>query len=86
MYKWYDLPADHVWRVTEVNIPKDYTMTVERDGKTFVIRNTYRNKPPGGTWDTGQLWWPVPLMAAAGVAFLVIGRTQRRRRDEGGGY
>ena len=86
MYKWYDLPADHVWRVTEVNIPKDYTMTVERDGKTFVIRNTYRNKPPGGTWDTGQLWWPVPLMAAAGVTFLVIGRTQRRRRDEGGGY
>jgi hypothetical protein len=27
---------------------------------------------------TGQLWWPVPVMVAFGLAFIVIGLIRRR--------
>lgn len=30
---------------------------------------------------TGLLWWPVPLMALAGAAFIVFGVGDRRRHN-----
>ena len=34
------------------------------------------NKVP----QTGQLWWPVPLLAMAGILFLVIGMVLKRKK------
>ena len=30
---------------------------------------------------TGQLWWPVPMLAGAGVLLLLAGLIQRRRGE-----
>lgn len=31
---------------------------------------------------TGQLWWPVPLMSAGGILFILLGRRTLRREEE----
>ena len=31
---------------------------------------------------TGQLWWPVPILAGAGIILIVIGIMRRRRSDD----
>ena len=60
------------------------------DSKPSVATNS--TPPPGDTTDkkkppvrdktipqTGQLWWPVPFIAGAGVALLIAGGWMRRR-------
>ena len=62
-----------------------YTVTVTREGVTFVVTNTYGetvedNEAPlsGELPKTGQLWWPVPVLIAAGLLFIIIGLARRR--------
>lgn len=53
----------------------------EKGGKKIpkiLFTNVYR-KP--GIPETGQLWWPVPVLAIAGIIFLGIGLIQRRRPE-----
>ena len=60
-----------------------------REGITFVITNRYADAPPPTTTpgggklpQTGQLWWPVPVLFAVGLALIVLGVARRRE----GGY
>lgn len=40
-------------------------------------------RPSGPTLpQTGSLWWPVPLLALAGMILLALGRLIRRRKDD----
>ena len=87
-YTWSDLDDSYTWTVVE-KACKGYTVQVERDGITFVITNTREvdvpdnPTPPKPTKptlpQTGQLWWPVPLLMMGGLLFLVIGLFYRRR-------
>ncbi|MBQ5959068.1 MAG: hypothetical protein IJL53_00235 [Firmicutes bacterium] len=38
--------------------------------------------PPTPIPDTGQLWWPVPLLAAAGLALVAFGLIRNRREKK----
>lgn len=40
-HAWKDLPTGHTWRVTEAEVPAEYTVLVHRNGSDFVIINTY---------------------------------------------
>ena len=86
-YSWSKLDAGHRWSVTE-DIPDGYTVTVRREGDAFVVTNTYSGKMPGKPTDsggklpqTGQLWWPVPLLLASGLLLVVLGLIRRRGAD-----
>lgn len=109
-YKWYDLDADDRWSVVEKEV-KGYAVSVNRNGTTFVVTNTYDTDRPGGsdhpTSDhptepgssqgnfssgtgvsagsklpqTGQLWWPVPMLVCAGLLCLVIGLVRSRTEE-----
>ena len=46
-------------------------------GDTFLITNHRETTP--GLPQTGQLWWPVPLLAAAGLVCLILGVLSRKR-------
>ena len=74
-HMWTDLPPDN-WYVTEVPNPR-YTTTITRQGNTFVVTNTWKSIP-----QTGQLWWPVSVLALAGLLFLCLGLARRRRTDD----
>ena len=83
------------WRVVERDVPDGYTVTVEREGRVFVITNTKPDDTPEPSESpepstspdepeklpqTGQLWWPVPLLFCAGLIFVAAGLIIRRRR------
>lgn len=89
-HTWTGLDADFAWSVVETAVPAGYTVRVERAGITFVLTNT-RPEPeepeepetPGGKLpQTGSLWWPVPVLALAGLFLLLLG-WGRRRADRG---
>lgn len=87
-HTWEGLEPNAKWAVAE-NAMKDYAVEITREGITFVITNKYASGPPpsttpggGGLPQTGQLWWPVPVLFALGLAFVVLGLARRR----GSGY
>lgn len=89
-YMWTDLDNSYKWTVVEKDV-KGYTAEVTREGMTFVVTNTYDenvpDKPTTGKPvlpQTGQLWWPVPVMIMAGLLFVVIGLVRRRSASDGG--
>ena len=86
-YVWDELEDKHVWTLTE-DVPEGYTVTVTQEGVTFVVTNTKPYTPPPppppppDIPQTGQLWWPVPVLAVAGLMLFVIGFIRNRRNYE----
>ena len=91
-YTWRGLDATARWRVMEYKTPTGYNVSVNQQGITFVMTNTWDSggdtpgspTPGGGTEklpQTGMLWWPVPLLACGGLLLVLLG--WRKRRDEG---
>lgn len=88
-YTWSDLEVTSRWTVTEKEVGKGYTVSVGKEGSTFLITNTYKSaKPenPGGNTpsklpQTGQLWWPVAICAGIGVLCVILGLVFREKKD-----
>ena len=82
-YTWENLPqydnyGEITWTLREAAV-SGYVSGVRQNGHTFVLTNTpERQKLP----QTGVLWWPVPVLAAAGLALLVAGRLSGKKKDE----
>ena len=81
-YTWQDLSAAYQWTIQEVPL-EGYTATVTREGITFVLTNSYSESPPPpppppDLPQTGQLWWPVPVLLTAGLICLLLGLVRRR--------
>ena len=55
-----------------------YSSSIRETGDTFILTNTpERQKLP----QTGLLWRPVPVLAAAGLLPLILGMLLRRKND-----
>ena len=91
-YTWDNLDDSYQWTVVETE-QEGYTVQVEQAGITFVLTNTYDGDVPEtpDTPDTpskpklpqtGQLWWPVPVLAAAGLLSCVVGLVRRRGAND----
>lgn len=84
-YTWENLSADATWLVAEKE-PEGYTVEVTREGVTFIVTNTYTEPPsddtPPSLPQTGQLWWPVPVLLCAGLLCVVIGLLRRRGSED----
>lgn len=83
-HTWENLDVNHKWTVREKAVSGYSEPEIKKDGNIFTITNTC-NKPVGSTSpglpQTGQLWWPVPILLLAGLALVVVGLI-RRRSDE----
>ena len=78
-YTWKNLPdGGHNWYALEV-VPKGYTVKYEHSKYETVMYNT------ATLIQTGQLNWPVPVMAALGVLLvgggLILVRKDRKEHD-----
>ena len=56
-----------MYSVKEINIPKGYTATYQQNGFTFTVTNT------STLIQTGQLKWPIPVLAGAGLLLFAGG-------------
>lgn len=78
-YTWTELKKSDEYSVREADL-KGYKATYSQDGYTFTITNT--PKLP----QTGQLNWPVPVLAACGLLLFGLGwglkRSGRRNENE----
>ena len=90
-YIWEELEASATWTVVE-EISGDYTVSVTREGVTYVITNTFKQPPPPPTPtptqppipQTGLVWWPVPVLLLAGAVLIAVGFIGRKEDgDEG---
>lgn len=80
-HTWKELSAEHTWSVVEKVVPNGYSMTVEKNQNTFVIKNTVKTSSgtsSGELPQTGQLWLPVPVMLIVGIISFTTGWLRRR--------
>lgn len=66
-HTWENQPKGDAWSVREIRIPKGYTATYAQNGFEYTITNTPT------LIQTGQLKWPVPVLAGAGLLLFAIG-------------
>lgn len=66
-YSWQALAGTGQWSVREVNVPPGYTVTYTGEGTSFVINNTQK------LIQTGQLQWPIPVLAGLGLLLITAG-------------
>ncbi|MBR2047020.1 MAG: Cna B-type domain-containing protein [Oscillospiraceae bacterium] len=90
MHTWKNLEENHIWSVVESAGNEDYVVEITLQGVTFVIVNRpdpdipteptepTEPEPPPDIPDTGLVWWPVPLMLAAGMFLILLGAAFRR--------
>ena len=74
---WSAVPQSDDWTVWEVEVP-NYTPSYRREGNTFIVENTPR------LVQTGQLKWPVPVLACLGGALLLTGVALGRKKQHAG--
>ena len=72
-----NMPESDAYRIKEVNVPKGFTATYTQKGYTFTVTNT------ASLAQTGQLIWPVPVLAVAGLLFLAMGFVILRKSENG---
>lgn len=83
-YTWNELDTNHQWTVTEEPLEGYKNGEVQQEGNTFIVTNICDKTANADKSQnpilpqTGQLWWPVPVLLAAGLLFLVIGLIRRR--------
>ena len=71
-----DMPESDTYSVQEVDAPKGFTVTYKQKGYVFTVTNTAK------LVQTGQLIWPIPVLALIGVLLIAIGSVcllQRKR-------
>ncbi len=87
-WTWKNLPSGYIYKAVENNVPQGYTQTVSGERSAIVITNTTvpeKNKvtalKSGKLPQTGQLWWPVPVLVVVGLLCLLVG-FWKRAKDE----
>lgn len=83
-HTWTDLDAEKTYNVTEKQVPAGYTVTITRDGYTYTMNNYGGGTPPVTPPNTprlpqtGQLWWPIPVLVGAGLASIIAGVIRKK--------
>lgn len=81
-YCWTNLDTNHKWTVTEHSV-SGYRGKVVQDGYQFILTNT-KTSTTGTTSklpQTGQTWWPIPLLLCGGILLVIVGLIRRRKHE-----
>ena len=70
-----DMPESDGYTVRENPVPQGFTATYGRSGYQFTVTNTRTLA------QTGQLIWPIPVLAMAGLFFLLMGLAILRKSE-----
>lgn len=64
-HTWTDLPKSDSYIVREINVPKGWTVTYQKEDNSFIVTNT------STLVQTGQMVWIVLLIGMIGVIFII---------------
>ena len=73
-----NMPESDAYSIIEVDVPKGFTATYKQSGYVFTVINT------SSLIQTGQLIWPIPLLAFLGILLIAGGCVllqKKRNRD-----
>ena len=78
-YTWDNLSTSYTYSVMETSVPSGYKESCTREKDTIVLTNTgsdkYRvEKKDDELPNSGQLWWPVPVLLFVGLVLFGLGR------------
>ena len=62
-----DMPESDTYSIKELAVPKGFTATYQQKGYVFTVTNT------STLIQTGQLMWPIPVLAVSGMLFIAVG-------------
>lgn len=62
-----DMPESDAYSIKEIDVPKGFTATYSKSGYVFTVTNT------SSLIQTGQLIWPIPVLAASGLLLIAVG-------------
>ena len=72
-----DMPESDAYSIKEVSVPKGFTATYSKSGYAFTLTNT------ASLIQTGQLVWPIPVLAMLGLCLITVGTiVLRKTRNE----
>ena len=73
-----NMPESDAYSIKEVNIPKGFTATYKQKAYVFTVTNT------STLIQTGQLVWPIPVLALVGVLLIAAGSVllQKKRKQD----
>lgn len=76
---WDNLSTLYTYRVMETSVPSGYKESCTREKDTIILTNTgnYTNKVEKKDEElpnSGQLWWPVPVLLFVGLVLFGLGR------------
>jgi hypothetical protein len=71
-----DLPVSDAYSIKEVDVPKGFTATYKQNGYVFTVTNT------STLIQTGQLTWPIPVLAVSGMLLIAIGITLLQKKGK----
>lgn len=76
---WENLSTSYTYSVMETSVPSGYKESCTREKDTIVLTNTgsdkYRvEKKDEVLPNSGQLWWPVPVLLFVGLVLFGLGR------------
>lgn len=86
-YKLKGIDKGAVWSVKEKDVPDGYRVVIENQTGRIVVNNVKPDIPETPTTpeeklpQTGVLWWPVPMLIAAGLVFILLGYLRRRGNE-----
>ena len=69
-----DMPESDAYSIKEVNVPKGFTATYQQKGYVFTVTNT------STLIQTGQLMWPIPVLAVSGMLLVAVGITLLKKK------
>lgn len=75
-YTWEDLAKSEEYAIKEINVPKGYTPSYQKDNNTFIVTNT------STLVQTGQMLWIVMLLIITGITFIIISIIYDRKTNE----
>lgn len=76
---WEHLSTSYTYRVMETSVPSGYKESCSREKDTIVLTNTGNftdkiEKKDEVLPNSGQLWWPVPVLLFVGLVLFGLGR------------
>lgn len=77
---WDNLSTLYTYRVMETSVPSGYKESCSREKDTIVLTNTgnftdkVKDKKDDELPNSGQLWWPVPVLLFVGLVLFGLGR------------